>query len=132
MQSHVETERHTMFRQACDTVKHDLEDMCSHVEKAMLVLVDNLFVKLEKDYLAVLVGDDAEAEGCAVPWAELMLRGEMKKLLMEADSWFVGLVSSGEEAEVAPGEFDYAEEDLIAQQLEGDHRRRYSGVKPEL
>lgn len=132
MESHVETARHTMFRQACDTVKNDLELMCSNVEKAMLVLVDNLFVKLEKDYLAVLVGDDAEAEGGAVPWSELMLRSEMKKLLMEADSWFVGLNPSDEKEEVAPAEFDDAEEDLIAQQFEGDNGVRSPKVKSEL
>lgn len=132
MQSHVETERHTMFRQTCDTVKNDLEVMCSEVEKAMLVLVDNLFVKLGKDYLGVLVGDDAEAEGGVVSWAELMLRGEMKKLLAEADSWFAGLIHSGEKDDSTPVASDDAEEDLIAQQLEGDHGLRPTGVKSEL
>ncbi|ROW06521.1 hypothetical protein VMCG_04292 [Cytospora schulzeri] len=130
MQSHVETARHTMFSQACDTVKNDLEEMCTYVGKAMLILVDNMFVKLEKDYLAVLIGDDAEIEGGAVPWAELMLRGEMKKRLEKADSWFAGLFPSKENDD-APDELDDAEEDLIARQLEGSHEVQSPRVKPE-
>lgn len=143
MHSHVETARHTMFRQACDAVKSDLEDMCTHVGNAMLVLVDDLFTKLEQGYLAVLIGQDADTLGDALPWAERMLRGEMRKLLAEADSWFARLVPSGEQDEAAPDEFaapedmmpqsdversqsklDDAEEDHIAQQVEqseGDH-----------
>lgn len=132
MQSHVETARHTMFQQACDTVKNDLEDMCAYVEKAMLILVDDLFVKLEKDYLAVLVGDDAEIEGGAVPWDELMLRGEMQKRLAEADSLLAGLLPLGVTDEAASDELDDAEEHLIAQQLEGNHAAQSPRVKPEL
>ncbi|KUI60678.1 Nuclear GTPase SLIP-GC [Cytospora mali] len=149
MQSHVDTARHTMFAQACNTVKNDLEEMCKDVGKAMMVLVDDLFVKLEKDYLAVLIGEDTETEGGNVPWAERMLRGEMQKYLAEADSWFAGLFLFGDDDEavsneLSPGleaveraespdntmwpsnnrmpqsEFGDADEDLITQQLEGD------------
>lgn len=132
MQSHVETARHTMFQQACDTVKNNLEDMCAYVEKAMLILVDDLFIKLEKDYLAVLVGDDAEVEGGAVPWDELMLRGEMQKRLAEADSLLAGLLPLEDTDEAASDELDDAEEHLIAQQLEGNHAAQSPSVKPEL
>ncbi|ROV95754.1 hypothetical protein VPNG_08780 [Cytospora leucostoma] len=143
MHSHVENARHTMFQQACDAVKSDLEEMCTHVGKAMLVLVDDLFTKLEQGYLAVLIGQNADTQGNTLPWAERMLRGEMRKLLAEADSWFARLVPSEEQDEAAPdeltapedmmpqsdadrshSELDDAEEDLIAQQLaqsEGDY-----------
>ncbi|KAK7748092.1 hypothetical protein SLS53_001344 [Cytospora paraplurivora] len=150
MQSHVETARHTMFRQACDAVKSDLEEMCTHVEKAMLVLVNDLFIKVEQGYLAVLIGQDADSQRDAVPWAERMLRGEMRKLLAEADSWFARLFPSGEQDEAAPdelaapeditqqsdanwsqSELGDAEEDLIAQQLEGNHEAQYPRVQPE-
>jgi hypothetical protein len=121
-----------MFQQACDTVKNNLEDMCAYVEKAMLILVDDLFIKLEKDYLAVLVGDDAEVEGGAVPWDELMLRGEMQKRLAEADSLLAGLLPLEDTDEAASDELDDAEEHLIAQQLEGNHAAQSPSVKPEL
>ncbi|KUI73699.1 Nuclear GTPase SLIP-GC [Cytospora mali] len=149
MESHVDTARHTMFAQACNTVKNDLEEMCKDVGKAMMVLVDDLFVKLEKDYLAVLVGEDTETEGGTVPWAERMLRGEMQKYLAEADSWFAGPFLFGDDDEAASNELSPgpeaveragspdntmwpsnnrmpqsvsgdADENLIAQQLEGD------------
>lgn len=148
MQSHVETARHTMFEQACNIVKNDLEEMCTDVGKAMMILVDDLFTKLEKDYLAVLIGQDTETQGTAVPWAERMLRGEMRKPLAEADSWFAEVLPSEEYDEAASGapedtlpqsnadishpELDDTEDDLIAQQLEEDSRVKTPRVKPEV
>lgn len=98
MQNHVEAIKHSMFRQACDAVTTELEQMCKDIATVMQTLVDDLFDKVERDYLTVLVGRDAEALG-SIPWAERMLRGALRENLNTADSWFAELFPKEEKDE---------------------------------
>ncbi|KAH6648251.1 hypothetical protein BKA67DRAFT_522596 [Truncatella angustata] len=54
MVAHVETSKHTMFRQACDTVKTHLEAMCRAVQRQMNEHVENIFDMVFRDYTTVL------------------------------------------------------------------------------
>lgn len=83
MESHVDTTRNTMFRQACDAVKGQLDQMCAEIEKHMTASVDNLSTKIHRDYLATLVGEGAE-----VPLAERMLHEQVRPILEDAGSRF--------------------------------------------
>lgn len=84
MASHVEDVRHTMFRQAFNAVKRRLEHMCDGSEAAMQTFVDDLYMKLKRDYLPVLVQGD-------LPDAEKKIRASMRKDLLEADLWFAAI-----------------------------------------
>lgn len=117
MESHVDTKRNTMFRDACCAVQGQLEAMCAVVEAEMTTFVNDLFTKLQRDYLATLVGGRAEVTA-VVPLAERMLHEQVRSILDGADSRFAqfGLPASGQVPAAAVGlEQD---EDLIAQQLE--------------
>lgn len=145
MQSHVDRERHTMFRNATEHVKAELDSMCDSVQQALVVFVQSLAEKMERDYLAVLVGNDGQTEG-GIPAAERELREQMCKPLAEADSWFAALFPPGEDethqSDVADAHLsdpmrvlsDGAFDDLIAQQLEGPRQpspMHMDGVKTE-
>lgn len=81
MASHIEDVRHTMFRQAFNAVKRKPEHMCDGSEAAMQTFVDDLHMKLKRDYLSVLVQGD-------LPDAEKKIRASMRQNLLEADLCF--------------------------------------------
>ncbi len=56
---HVQTQCDTMFRAATDTVQNDLKVLCEAIEAAISDRVQQLFQRISKDYLAVLVGVDS-------------------------------------------------------------------------
>lgn len=84
MISHVEEVRHTMFREACDAVRQELEHMCKNSEAAMQTLVSELYRRLKRDYLSVLVQGSS-------PEPEKNLRASMRKDVAEADLWFAAM-----------------------------------------
>lgn len=84
MASHIEDVRHTMFRQAFNAVKRKLEHICDGSEAAIQTFVDDLYMKLNRDYLSVLVQGD-------LPDAEKKIRASMRNDLIEADLWFVAI-----------------------------------------
>lgn len=90
MLSHVENVRHEMFLDAIENVQNKLEEMCEDVEQDTIEAMQDLVGKMERDYLAVFVGEDAEAQA-KIPWAERVLRDELGKHLEQADSWFAAL-----------------------------------------
>lgn len=91
MVTHVAGRQRAMFRNATDVVQSRLEDMCQHIRQVMEAHVQNMYTRLSRDYLAVLVGTDAASMGTRIPRAELMLRAEMAPLLAEVDEEFAEL-----------------------------------------
>lgn len=85
--SHVEDVRHTMFRQAFNAAKRKLEHMCDGSEAAMQTFVDDLYMKLKRDYLSVLVQGE-------LPDGEKKIRASLRKELLEADLWFAATALS--------------------------------------
>jgi hypothetical protein len=54
MTDHVNTIKETVFRQACDTVKTHLENMCCVVQKQMKEHMEDTFMAVSRDYLTVM------------------------------------------------------------------------------
>ncbi|KAL2015623.1 hypothetical protein VTK56DRAFT_5080 [Thermocarpiscus australiensis] len=93
MQTHVAARRGTMFWNATNAVKQQLEAMCDAMRAQMEDRIRDMHARLSRDYLAVLVGADAVARALGPPRAELMLRAEMAPLLAKADLAFAELFS---------------------------------------
>lgn len=138
MQSHVNMARHTMFRDATEHVQSLLDSMCDDIQQSLVVFLQSLAAKMERDYMTVLVGDGAQAQD-GIPTAERLLRDEMRRPLAEADSWFAALSSPGEdEAQSTVNEeslsdtvgimSDGALNELIAQQLEESRQPTAMGM----
>jgi hypothetical protein len=139
METHVDMARNTMFRQACDSVKGQLDSMCAGIEQLLTILVKDLVTKLQRDYLATLVGRCVEASG-EVPLAERMLRSQIRPILDDADSRFAEFCFPARRETSATVAGSEREESLIAQQLQdvmAQHQEDVSdsgtdaGVKPE-
>ena len=139
METHVDMARNTMFRQACDSVKGQLDSMCAGIEQLLTIFVKDLVTKLQRDYLATLVGRCVEASA-EVPLAERMLRGQIRPILDDADSRFAEFCFPARRATSATAAGSEREESLIAQQLQdvmAQHQEDVSdsgtdtGVKPE-
>lgn len=54
MANHVETSRYTMFNEATDTVKAQLEAMCRTVQKSLSDEMEDMFSSIFRDYMKVL------------------------------------------------------------------------------
>lgn len=126
MLAHVETARDSMFQDATDHVKRDLDAMCQEIKRGLAAHVDEVAEKLKLDYMRVMVGADAQGLD---DMSESMLRKNLLQPLAEADSCFAALFPAEDEApDDAPvaslqsGSDEVVhEDDLIAQQLEGCH-----------
>lgn len=110
MINHVTTHRNTMFRNATDVVKRQLEDLCDRIGSEMEAHVHELHARLARDYLAVLVGVDVASMQRGVPRAELMLRAEMAPLLGDVDGEFAGIFGVVVAKREVKGESEGAEE----------------------
>ncbi|KAK4218543.1 hypothetical protein QBC37DRAFT_437200 [Rhypophila decipiens] len=87
MISHVERASKTMFQEATTAVRDQLGDMCRKVKSELEERVQALHARLAQDYLAVLIGADANAIA-QMPRAERLLRSEMAPVLERADAAF--------------------------------------------
>lgn len=92
MLAHVEMARHSMFRDATERVKTDLNNMCTTIEKLMSGQIEDLSVRLIRDYDRALVGVNSGAIR-SIRRAERALRTELVASLVEADAEFAKLVS---------------------------------------
>lgn len=115
MESHVATVRNTMFRQACDSVKGQLDSMCAEIEQSLVVLIQDLLAKMKRDYLATLAGGYTETSA-EVPYAERVLRGHVRPILEDADSRFAEFCFTARNTMSATAGGLEQVEDIIAQQ----------------
>lgn len=90
MISHVADVRNTMFYSATKTVRQEIDQLLDQMQSTMQIQMKELHARIQRDYLAVLVGSDISSQG-ATPRAERMLRAEMVPLLEKADVYFAGL-----------------------------------------
>ncbi|KAK1593767.1 Dynamin family-domain-containing protein [Colletotrichum navitas] len=88
MVNHVENARHTMFRHSTDSVKEQLRALCRRVEDEITQQVQDIYNLLARDYLAVIVGVDNNAQHSSLPRSERLLRAEMRPILETAGQWF--------------------------------------------
>lgn len=54
MVTHVDESRHTMFRDATDTVKAQLDTMCRNVKKQLTDRVEGIFEVVFREYMTVI------------------------------------------------------------------------------
>ncbi|KAI1659708.1 Dynamin family-domain-containing protein [Daldinia decipiens] len=87
MANHVETSRHTMFNQATDTVKAQLEAMCRVVQKSLSDEMEDMFSSIFRDYMKVLVGTTVDRHA-KLPPQELAMRANVNDFLQHCDLMF--------------------------------------------
>lgn len=118
MESHVDIARKTMFREACDSVMGQLDTICAGVEQWMTAPAQDLFAKLQRDYLATLVGGRAEATA-AIPLFERILCEQIQSIVEDSDSRFAQLsfAATGEVPSDAVGSKD---KNFVARKPEDD------------
>lgn len=94
MENHVRKNRRVMFRQATDTVRNRLNDMCTWVEDMLRRTISERLSTFNEDYRRVLIPSTAAARALRSP-AERALRRKMEPLLTNADRMFKELSASG-------------------------------------
>ncbi|KAI1502359.1 hypothetical protein F5X99DRAFT_379222 [Biscogniauxia marginata] len=95
MEEHVEEVRHTMFLDATDTVKMQLQAMCRAVRKDMSETTENIYDAVFRDYMSVLVGTTVDRRA-KVPRQKLDLRKRVKEVLLRGDLMFAPILGESE------------------------------------
>lgn len=101
MVSHVSNVRDSMFYEATKIVRQEIDLLLEQMQSTMQLQMRELHARIQRDYLAVLVGSDLSSQG-ATPRAERMLRAEMAPLLEDADLFFAGLEKATGPAALGP------------------------------
>ncbi|KAJ4310762.1 hypothetical protein N0V94_008285 [Neodidymelliopsis sp. IMI 364377] len=86
MSEYVERNRHTMFNQATLTVKRHLEAMCRSLRQLIEEQVDEIFLKIQADYMRVLGG--VKLIEAASTSKEKAMRNEVMDILRGVDAQF--------------------------------------------
>ncbi|RYP52928.1 hypothetical protein DL768_002024 [Monosporascus sp. mg162] len=103
MVGHVDDSRHTMFRQATDTVKAKLQAMCRTVQKDMSDRVEDVFAAVFRDYMHVIVGAKVDRHAKLSP-EEVATRTTVNDILHRGITMFaVPELSHGQEPEAMQG-----------------------------
>ena len=87
MASHVDQERHTMFRYATEAVKQRLTQMCRAVEEQMSNKADEVFLQMRRDYMTTIGGAQL-SQGDLMSKAERTMRKDVLSILDGADDQF--------------------------------------------
>ncbi|OTA63095.1 hypothetical protein K449DRAFT_349574 [Hypoxylon sp. EC38] len=87
MTTHVEASRHTMFTEATDTVKTQLEAMCRNVQKKLADETEDMFSIIFRDYMKVIVGTTVDRHAKLSP-QELSMRAAVNNVIARSDSMF--------------------------------------------
>lgn len=88
MKEYVENAKDRIFEQAMTDVKIELTAIPGVLESGFLEITEKLVKKLERDFKAVLVGEDDLL-------VERKLRDQLRKPLKESDLWFTELFLPG-------------------------------------
>ncbi|KAH7117730.1 hypothetical protein B0J11DRAFT_90327 [Dendryphion nanum] len=99
MLSHVEANRHKMFKSATETITNHLKQMCRDLEEKMANKADEVFANMQKDYLTVLGGVSVD-QATAMPESERAIRKQVQALLFTVDPQFESLADDELEQEV--------------------------------
>ncbi|KAL7629638.1 hypothetical protein AAE478_001160 [Parahypoxylon ruwenzoriense] len=91
MANHVENSRHTMFQEAIDTVKAQLDVMCHAVELQMSDRTETIFDAVFSDYTNVLVGRRVDRH-VKLSSEELAMRADVNDVLECGNSMFAPLL----------------------------------------
>ncbi|KAI0396243.1 hypothetical protein F5Y17DRAFT_420083 [Xylariaceae sp. FL0594] len=94
MAAHVQIARQSMFHDARDVVREQLENMCGYIKMEIASRIEPILVTMHRDYMRTLVGIEAGASGQAVPRSleGLDVLQRVQKALDEGDRLFAPLV----------------------------------------
>ncbi|KAF2995752.1 hypothetical protein E8E14_003295 [Neopestalotiopsis sp. 37M] len=87
MIDHVESNKNSMFVQACNTVKTHLDAMCRTVQREMNEHVENIFDMVYRDYNTVLIGTTVGRPAKLTP-EERAIRSRVDSSLKKVDMLF--------------------------------------------
>lgn len=85
MESHVSTQRSTMFRTASESVRNSLLTLIGEVKKSMLDKADEVYVAMSRDYLTIVGVQKSEIR---MSREERAIRREVDEALGGADAYF--------------------------------------------
>jgi hypothetical protein len=80
MATHVDTARSTMFQESCDEVRNRLVAMCKQVEQSMGLQTDEIFMKMQRDYMEVVSGTQLP-QGQMMPKQERKMRSDVAQTI---------------------------------------------------
>lgn len=81
MNSHVASERHTMFQSSADNVKSRLSVMLKELEVYMNDKADEVYNAMRRDYNSVLGGGEVPQNGEILPKTQRLVRREMMRII---------------------------------------------------
>ncbi|KAI5922509.1 Dynamin family-domain-containing protein [Camillea tinctor] len=87
MIQHVDHARHSMFHDATNAVKLQLQAMCRALKKDMMESTENIYDSVFRDYMSVLVGTTVERRD-RISEEELEMRKRVHKALLRGDLLF--------------------------------------------
>ena len=128
MASHVDQERHTMFRYATEAVKQRLTQMCRAVEEQMSNKADEVFLQMRRDYMTTIGGAQL-SQGDLMSKAERTMRKDVLSILDDADGQFKAVLK-GEVEVVKEEEADHDSEQQ-GENNDNDDSDANSNVKEE-
>ncbi|RYP00448.1 hypothetical protein DL763_000800 [Monosporascus cannonballus] len=115
MVGHVDHSRHTMFRQATDTVKAKLQAMCRTVHKHMSDRVDDVFAAVFRDYMHVIIGAKVDRHAKLSP-EEVATRTTVNDILHRGTTMFaLPGINYGQEPEAMQGVITTPEPELAGE-----------------
>lgn len=88
MNSHVASERHTMFQSSADNVKSRLSVMLKELEVLMNDKADEVYIAIRRDYNTVLGGGEVPQNGEILPKTQRLVRKEMMRIIDGAEKVF--------------------------------------------
>ncbi|KAI9053759.1 hypothetical protein LZ554_002710 [Drepanopeziza brunnea f. sp. 'monogermtubi'] len=124
MAQHVDTVRQSMFAESCEEVKGLLLEMCKQVHRSMSEHTDEVFVRIERDYLEVISGRKL-AQGQAMPKFERKMRSDVARLIADREKTML------EEQERAANERAAAEEAAAQKEKEASTAADQTSAPPE-
>ncbi len=84
MSEHVNTVRDSMFSESCEEVKKLLLAMCKNVQQSMSENTDEVFIRIERDYLEVISGSKLP-QGQMMPKSERKMRSEVAQIIADRE-----------------------------------------------
>lgn len=88
MNSHVASERHTMFQSSAENVRSRLSVMLKELEVLMNDKADEVYIAMRRDYNSVLGGGEVPQNGEILPKTQRLVRKEMMQIIDGAEKVF--------------------------------------------
>jgi hypothetical protein len=105
MHGHVESQKSTMFNHAVEQVQRLLTQVLAEVKEELLAKVDRIFIGVERDYSAVVIGQEQGAQKTSLPREQRAMRKSVLGIVDNAELVFkraVGLEPDVDSPEPEP------------------------------